>query len=72
MKEAVLLPEGFLCSRDVCFLDLKLHIGICDFGNGATPKEYSEDKREDSHSQVNPLNILQGVDIVFGVDKEDV
>ena len=72
MEELILLPEWLLLFVRVCLGNLKGHVLIGHFGNRRDEENARKDEDKDANGEIDPLNALEGIDIVTHGGEEDI
>ena len=58
VEQAILLPERLFRPFDMCFLNLKLHIGVRNFRDVTDEEQKGEGEGKGSDSKIDPLHRL--------------
>lgn len=72
MKDLILLPERLFLLLYMRLGDLELHIRICDFRDVRHEEDKGKTEDEDGNGEINPLDALQSLDVIFSRREEDV
>lgn len=71
MEQLKLFPKWLLLVPDMCFRDLERHILVCHFRDVRHEEHPRQEEDKYANGQVNPLDTLEGIDVVLGVSEKD-